>query len=668
MIRPSRIGVAHATLALFALAILVKAGQVQLVQGKAWRARADRQQSRQRDVPAPRGDILDVSHRVLAQSREMVRLDIAPREVNEPGKLRKALLSLGVDRGTVARAIDPELKWVIVPGRYLAFDAGPAIALRGVYATGLVDRAYTLSAGTQGIIGHVSADNKAVDGLELALDSILRGTPGRATLLHDPRGGSRESPVKPGVAPVKGSTVVLTINTDLQEISENALADAVAHTGAEGGDIVILDPTDGEILAMASRRLDPRETAATTITEPFEPGSTMKPFIASGLLQRGRVKAADTVDTGNGVLVINGREIHDDHAVGRVPLADVLRYSSNIGIVKFAQRLSPREEFETLRDFGFGTPTGVPFPSESPGVLRPPSEWSKQSANSMAMGYEVSVTPLQLAVAYAAIANGGELLEPALVKEIDAPDGTVTYRHSRRVVRRVVSPAVANTVRRMLLGVVDEGTAMEAALTNYELAGKTGTPRGTVRGKYVAGRYNPNFVGLFPGDAPQYVIVVKLTAPQGTFYGGTTAAPLTKAILQAAIAARDAALDRGKLAKSELPPKTDSVRFASARQAGAPVVKLDVQRPREGAGQVPQRDSGSVPYVVTLPLPREAAPVGEPPRPVPDVRGLTLRDAVRSLHRAGFRVQLVRGSGPGTTPPAGALAASGTLVRLLYDY
>ena len=181
------------------------------------------------------------------------------------------------------------------------------------------------------------------------------------------------------------------------------------------------------------------------------------------------------------------------------------------------------------------------------------------------MGYEVSVTPLQLASAYATFANGGELVEPALVKEIVAPDGTVRYQHKRRVVRRVMSDRVADKLRHMLLDVVDEGTALEAALDNYLLAGKTGTPRGTVRGHYVRGRYNPNFVGLFPADAPQYVIVVKLTAPQSSIFAAETAAPVTKAILQAAVAARDAALDRAKLASSVVPSRRTRVASRSSK-------------------------------------------------------------------------------------------------------
>jgi cell division protein FtsI (penicillin-binding protein 3) len=209
-------------------------------------------------------------------------------------------------------------------------------------------------------------------------------------------------------------------------------------------------------------------------------------------------------------------------------------------------------EFEALRDFGFGAPTGVLYPAESGGILRPPSEWSRQSAASLAMGYEVSVTPLQLVAAYAAFANGGELLQPALIKEIRAPDGTVRYRHERRVVRRVLSEEVARTMRGILQGVVEEGTGQQAELGRFAVAGKTGTARSVVPGKgYVRGRYTASFVGLFPADRPQYVILVKLQNPtNGSFYASSTAAPIMKIVLEAAIASRDAALDRRELAVS----------------------------------------------------------------------------------------------------------------------
>jgi membrane peptidoglycan carboxypeptidase len=231
---------------------------------------------------------------------------------------------------------------------------------------------------------------------------------------------------------------------------------------------------------------------------------------------------------------------------------------------------------------------------------------------------------------------------------------------------------VADKVRHLLLDVVDEGTALKAALDNYQLAGKTGTPRGAVRGRYVAGRYNPNFVGIFPGDNPQYVIVVKLTAPQRSIFAAETAAPVTKAILQTAIAARDAALDRSRLASSVVPqrPEVGRATRLTVEQSGAPRESLS----RFSDDSSHQR--ATAPFVVTLPLAKQTPPP-RVSRPVPDVRGLPLRDAVRSLHDAGFRVQLASGGDGGaaqragaatvTSPVAGALAPTGTLVRLIVD-
>lgn len=679
MIRSSRIGLAHAFLAVFALGILVKTARVQLFQGREWRAIAEHQQTTSRTIPAPRGEILDATRRVMAQSREMVRLEIAPREVREAAKLRKALASLRIDRTVIARALDTNEKYLVIPGRFPMSDAAGAVALHGVHSFTTLERAYAASDGAQGIIGHVNGDNKPVDGLELSLDSILRGTPGASKIVRDSKGFSRESPNDPGTLPTKGNSVVLTINADLQEISEKALSDAVSRMGAEGGDIVILDPHNGDILAMASRRLNPKQTSATALTEPFEPGSTAKPFIAAALIEKGRVKDADSVDTGNGEMSIEGRKspVRDDHKIGRADLAQVLRWSSNIGIIKFSQRLSNREKFETLRDFGFGVPTGLPYPTESGGTLYPPKAWSNQSAYQVAMGYEIAVTPLQLAAAYATFANGGELIEPALVKEIIGPDGVVRYQHRQRVVRRVVSKATADKVRHMLLDVVDEGTALQAALDNYMLAGKTGTPRATVRGHYVNGRYNPNFVGMFPGDNPQYVIVVKMTAPQSSIYAASTAAPVSKTILETAVAASDAALDRAKLASSIVPtrkvvPGTEHVQLAGEPAVQHKVAELTpTSRAESPIGDSAHAEETSVPFVVTLPMGKQAAP----PRPVhavPDVRGLDLREAVRSLHGAGFRVQLGRvggaaGSSVSTSPAAGELAPTGTLVRLVFQ-
>jgi cell division protein FtsI (penicillin-binding protein 3) len=356
------------------------------------------------------------------------------------------------------------------------------------------------------------------------------------------------------------------------------------------------------------------------------------------------------VNTYSGQLTINGRTISDEHPSARLSLADVIRFSSNIGIVQFALRLTPGEEFEALRDFGFGTATGLAYPVEASGTLREPARWSKQSANSLAMGYEVAVTPLQLAAAYVALANDGELLQPQLVKEIRSPEGEVLYRRERRVVRRVVSPAVARRVRTMLLSVVEGGTAVKADLGSFALAGKTGTARRTVDGHYAAGEHIPTFVGLFPASRPQFVILVKIDNPKGAYGGGLTAAPVTKAVLEAALASRNAALDRGGLAASRKQKPVDSVRLATDT----------TRRDHPSADDA----SGSTPFVALLPSPALPRARSLPPRTVPDVQGLPIRRAVHVLNAAGFRVQLMNASSGGSSPAAGTLAPAGALVRI----
>src|SRR3954469_21477116 len=461
---PSRVGLVHLSLALFAVALLARSASVQLVQRSRWTATAQHQQAIESTVPAPRGDILDALGETMAQSRETVKLEVAPQDVRDLRKLRNALIRAGVPPDWAVRATDRARKWVTLPGRYVALDVASITAMRSVHSTSAIERSYGFSEGTRRIVGRVDDNNAPVDGIELALDTLLRGTPGAATTMRDGHGRRFESPQSPRRAPVQGNTVVLTINHELQEIAERALGEAVEKMGAEGGDVVVVDPADGEVLAMASRRQDPRATASTALTEPYEPGSTLKPFIAATLLQKKRARETDVVKTFGGQMEINGRVITDDHPASSYSLADVIRFSSNIGIVQFATRLSAREEYEALRDFGFGTPAGVrpalgsapprgvPYPGEASGTLREPKRWSKQSAASLAMGYEIAVTPLQLAAAYVAIANEGELLEPAPVKEVRAPDGRVLYQHQRRVVRRVLSADVARRVRRMLLG------------------------------------------------------------------------------------------------------------------------------------------------------------------------------------------------------------------------
>lgn len=658
MKRPNRVTVVHASFVLFAVAVVGRAAYVQLWQAQTWRTQANRQHNTSQALPAPRGAILDATGTVLVESRPLVELAVAPKETRSADRTRLATLLRAADvpDEVVARVADTSRAWVPVPGRYLSADVSTLVAMRGVHTEPAIDRVPTELTGLQGIVGHAAPDGGGgVDGLELSLDSLLRGTAGIAAEVRDARGSRLLSPNRPSKPATPGHQVTLTIRFDLQDIAERALADAVQKTGARGGDVVVLDPRNGELLALASRRAEARATTATALTEPVEPGSTLKPFVAAALLERGRVSLDDKFDTHNGEWTMYGFKLTDVHKAAHMTFSEIIEYSSNIGMAQAALRLTPREEYEALRDFGFGTPTGLPFPSEASGVLREPKYWTAPTQSALGRGYEMMATPVQLAAAYGAIANGGELLQPSLVKEVRDNRGTVVYHHEREVVRRVISKPVAAQMRRLLRAVVDSGTATRADLATFEVGGKSGTAKRTERGKYVDGDYTATFVGLFPADDPQLVVLVKLDSPNAAaYYGGQIAAPVTKVVLEAALASRDAVLDR-----SRLHPRARGNARATQLAAAAPIADTS-------AGDI--GDDGSSRFVLKLPPAKDGdADVVLAPRAVPDVRGLSIREATRALHAAGFRVHLTPGGVRGATAPsAGATVAAGTLVRLQY--
>ena len=660
---PDRVTVVHCFFVVFALALVARAAKVQVIEGKDWVSRGKRQHYLASAAAAPRGQILDASGNTLVESRELTRVAVALPEVRDTALVLRALRGARFDAALVHAAIDRRRRWIDLPGLYTQSDIASLSKLTGIHLTPVLQRVYARSSGIRSIVGSLDGQGNPLDGLELALDQVLRGDSGRVSLARDKSGRALENPDGWTEQPRAGSTVVLTINNALQEICERELAIAVDSLGADGGDIVVMNPHTGEILALASNRVGHTSFSNTALTEPFEPGSTLKPFVAASLLEHDRARPTDVVSTHNGKLVLDGRTITDMHKAARLSLSDVIRFSSNVGIVEFGQRLTTRQKYEMFRDLGFGMPLGVPLPAESPGTLREPKEWSKQTSASILMGYEIAVTPLQLVTAYSAIANGGELLEPHLVKEVRSLDGKVIYRAEPRPVRRVMSGEVARTVQEMLLAVVQEGTATKADLQTFDVAGKSGTARRTAQNSgYIAGNYTASFVGVFPGKDPQYVVLVKLDNPRGKHYsGGDIAAPVTQIVLRAALAARDAALNREDLAASEKTAAASTIRETSRDPTehidAASYDPSDNLRPRDPS-------EGTKSYLVDLPASRSQTPLGVSARAVPDVRGLPVREAVRALHAAGFRVRLGAGSTVGTSPAAGTVSPPGIIVQL----
>jgi cell division protein FtsI (penicillin-binding protein 3) len=656
----------HGVLVGFVVALIGRAAFVQVVQHEYWRTEARRHQVAEVALPAPRGDIEDMTGVPVAFSRELVRISVAGTERRDIAALGKAMRTAGIPASEIRRATAPNAKFIELRGVYLPTRVAPLNKHYGVKLTRVADREYFPSPGARQVLGLVDRDGRGTAGLEAMFDSVLQGEADRSRVVKGRGGQVFESPEMLDATTRRGHTLRLTINRVLQSICDKALADAVRRLRADGGDVVVLQPHTGEVLCLSAKRPGDAYGGATAIIEPYEPGSTLKPFFAARLLQEGKAAPDDVVETFNGRWEHHGRVITDTHKEPAMSLRDVIRFSSNIGMVQFASRLDDGTVYELLRDLGFGTATGVPYPAEATGTLREPRRWTPQSRASLAMGYEISVTPLQLALAYGALANDGKLLAPALVREVRAPDGSVVWRQAPRVVRRVFAPGVAAKLLPLLESVVDSGTAVDAGLESFQLAGKSGTARRTVNGKYGSFTYTSSFVGLFPARDPQFVVLAKVDNPrEESIYGGKVAAPVAKAVIQGALAARDASLDWGALV-----PQQQRVAVAP-EVAPETVVALGQVAPDRVPEQVTPAAAPLPPVdtATTSTRFRLASPLDPPAKRrddivIPDVRGLPLRAAVRQLHRSGVGVRLISGAGGVTSPAAGARVAPGTVVTL----
>ncbi|NIP82392.1 MAG: PASTA domain-containing protein [Gemmatimonadetes bacterium] len=630
-----------ALLLLGGLALLGRGFQLQVLQAAQWQGRAERQHREQIVLPAERGTIFDRNGIPLATTREMIRVATAPREIEDRDVVARALReTLGLSPAVVRRALNRGRRWVVLPGRYEPTVRAGLEDLTGVYLERVLERFLPHGGVAREVLGRVSPDGRALGGVELDADSLLRGEDGYAVVRRDARGDPIPGALVPVKEPRAGHSIFLTLDLGLQEIAEEALRTTLREHDAEAGDLIFADPRTGELLAAASVRRSGRRHWRG-VTDPYEPGSTIKPFVMAALLERGRVSLEDSVFAEDGYYRLGRREIRDVHGRGWLTAGEVLRYSSNIGMVKLAERLEPAEQYVALRSFGFGTPTGVRYPSESGGRLSRPEGWSGYTQASLAMGYEVSVTPLQMTMAYGALANGGRLMEPELIREVRSPEGRRVWESRPQVIRRAVSDTTARRIAAALADVVREGTGQEAGLGEFHVAGKTGTARMFENGGYRRDAFTASFAGFFPARDPQLVFLVKLD--RGSEYGGSVAAPVTRATLAAALAARATPLDRRAMAAAAPDP-------APVRGAGVSAAWL----PPAPGPFVFRTDAG----------PPERPAVAEDLR-VPDVRGRSARDAVTRLHASGFRTRVAGvGTVQGMTPAAGTAAARGSLVVL----
>jgi cell division protein FtsI (penicillin-binding protein 3) len=396
------------------------------------------------------------------------------------------------------------------------------------------------------ILGFAGMDNEGLSGVEEAFDDLLAGGEVAYVVERDALGRHVFPTDADYLRPAHGADLTLTIDEVIQYHVERELDRLMETSHPKAAHVVVMEPRTGAILAMAVRpEFDPnragRYRAADfrnrIITDPYEPGSTLKVFVAAAALDAGVVKLTETIDCENGRLPLRGGAMHDHHAYDRLSYAEVLSKSSNIGSAKVAMRLGPERLYEALRNFGFGERTGVELRGESPGVLPPVSRWSGRSIASVAIGQELMVSPLQLVTAASAIANGGWLVRPHLIERVRRADG-VTVTEPERV-RRVVSARTAAALREALVAVAGpDGTAPDAAVPGYRVAGKTGTAQKAAHDRrgYAPGKYVASFLGMVPADDPRLVILVVVDEPQGKHYGGQVAGPVFREIAGPALA------------------------------------------------------------------------------------------------------------------------------------
>jgi cell division protein FtsI/penicillin-binding protein 2 len=541
-----RIYILAGIFSLILMGLAVRLFDIQILQHPHLAGLAERQHQKTVELRGKRGTLYDRRMRELGLSVDRDSVYLNPNELPaNPEAIATLARTLGVDEAALVEKLGSDRQFVWLKRKVTPQEAAAVRAL-GLKGVGLVtesQRFYPKRGLAGHVLGFVGTDEGGLEGLEHGYDKLLAGEVERVVLDRDARGrpitlrseSVRERP--------RGHDLVLTLDERLQFIAERELRAQVAKVGARGGVAIVMDPLTGEILALANesvfdpnrfREFSPRAWRERGITDTFEPGSTLKAILAAAAFEERLVRPDDMFYGEQGGIQVATTWMRDHEKFGWLTFREILEKSSNVGAIKIGQRLGKDRLYGYFSRFGLGSRTGIDFPGEAAGLLRPPPQWSELSLASLSIGQELAVTPLQVVTAFSALANGGVLMRPHLVKAVMKGDEVV--REVRpEAVRRAVSEATARQVTAILQGVVLRGTGKAAAVEGYSVAGKTGTAQkyDAAIGKYSSQKATASFVGYLPAQQPRAAIFVSLDEPQGdAAWGGVAAAPAFRAIAE----------------------------------------------------------------------------------------------------------------------------------------
>jgi cell division protein FtsI (penicillin-binding protein 3) len=634
---------------LSALVIIGHLYRIQVIRHQRYLSEAERQHKQKIVLPPKRGDIFDRNGNPLALSAEGLDVYAVPERIKNKKQVAHSLASqLNLNENQLLDRISGKRPFVMIQQKVnpLALSELQEMNLEGVGFIPSSKRYYPRHSLAAQVIGYVGVDEVGLTGVEFSHDSHLCGKPGWLVVQRDARGKPYNTLEYPLRRQTNGYHLRLTLDAEFQEIVEEALRRSVEKSGARNGCVVALDPHTGKILALANcpsidlnaeRNFRKGDFFNLATNLPFEPGSTFKTFTASALLAGGHISLNDSIFCENGVYTLRNRIIRDVHPYGNLTVKEVISKSSNIGMSKLIRKIGDKELYRTLRAFGFGAYTGENFGGEDRGLLPAPARWDRTTKTSLAIGYGVLVTPLQMAMAYASLANGGILYEPGLVAEIYDESGNLHYSFKPRKIRRVLPEKVAREITRALIAVVDSGTGTAASVPGFKVAGKTGTSmKADPESGYGGNGYISSFGGFFPAINPQIVILITINEPSySSRWGGSCAAPVFGEIIRNTLLSTSNVINRRLLG---LPYST--VKTAALNTLQTPGRMNPVTLQRSAA-----RTSSSSERII-----------------MPQLTGLSMRKALTILTELGLKARVegglkvrIQSPKPGIELPRGAL-------------